>query len=88
MSESDDWRDLKYIEVFEQELRGLKRRWDSDPLCTIGDLEGILQNLYIMDGADWAGRGCVQDVAVAATIAAYEQFIAQWASGEGCSIKV
>jgi hypothetical protein len=35
-----------------------------------------------MDGADWGGRGEVQDITLAATIAAYEQTIAQWkASG-------
>jgi hypothetical protein len=31
-----------------------------------------------MDGADWAGRGEVQDIIMAATIAAYEHFIAEW----------
>jgi hypothetical protein len=31
-----------------------------------------------MDGADWLGRGEVQDITMAATIAAYEQVIAQW----------
>jgi len=38
----------------------------------------MLQHLYIMDGADWYGRGDVQDITMAATIAAYEHFIAQW----------
>jgi hypothetical protein len=31
-----------------------------------------------MDGADWGGRGGVQDAVMAATIAAYEHFIARW----------
>jgi hypothetical protein len=35
-----------------------------------------------MDGADWYGRGCVQDITMAATIAAYEHFIAQWRAAE------
>jgi hypothetical protein len=31
-----------------------------------------------MDGADWGGRGELQYLILAATIAAYEQFIARW----------
>jgi hypothetical protein len=80
---SIEWRDKKYEEVFEQELRGLSRRRQSDPRCTVKDLEGVLQHLYVMDGADWYGRGGVQDIIMAATIAAYEHYIAQWkAEGE------
>ncbi|MDR2534496.1 MAG: hypothetical protein LBD29_00510 [Treponema sp.] len=78
MSLSVDWRDITYNETFEQELRGLERRKASDPSCTIADLEGVLQHLYHMDGADWVGRGEVQDIIMAATIAAYESVIAQW----------
>jgi hypothetical protein len=78
MAASIEWRDVKYKETFEQELRGLRRRRESDPACTIADLEGVLWHLYIMDGADWGGRGDVQDTIMAATIAAYEHFISQW----------
>jgi hypothetical protein len=74
---SEEWRDIKYKEVFEEELRGLERRRKADPGCKTEDLEGILKALYIMDGADWGGRGDVQDAGLAATIAAYERFIAQ-----------
>jgi hypothetical protein len=78
MSSSVEWRDIKYGEVFEEELRFLQRRRDSDPFCKVKDIEGVLQHLYIMDGADWYGRGDVQDITMAATIAAYEHFIALW----------
>jgi hypothetical protein len=78
MSSSVEWKEIKYTEVFEEELRGLQRRRESDPLCTVKDIEGLLQHLYIMDGADWYGRGDVQDITMAATIAAYEYFIAEW----------
>ncbi|MDR1904968.1 MAG: hypothetical protein LBQ88_22140 [Treponema sp.] len=78
MGLSDEWRNIKYRETFDQEIRGLERRRNSDPACTAGDLEGILQHLYIMDGSDWYGRGEVQDIIMAATIAAYEYFIAEW----------
>jgi hypothetical protein len=66
-----------YRETFEQELRGLERR-RGQGFCTPADLEGLLKHLYIMDGADWLGRGEAQDITVAATIAAYERFIAAW----------
>jgi hypothetical protein len=75
---SVEWRDTKYTEVFDQEIRGLSRRREADPACTVEDLEGVLQHLYVMDGADWYGRGDVQDTIMAATIAAYEHFITQW----------
>jgi len=78
MGAPQEWRDIKYHETFEGELRGLERRRAADPGCTLADIEGTLRNLYIMDGADWGGRGDVQDIAMAATIAAYEHFIAQW----------
>ena len=78
MSQSDAWQEIKYRETFEAELRGLERRRLSDPGCTVADIEGTLKNLYIMDGADQGGRGRVQDTIMAATIAAYEHFIAAW----------
>ena len=76
MSSSVSWKDVKYEDIFEQELRALQRRRDSDPLCTVKDIEGVLQNLYIMEGAE--GLGDVQSISMAATIAAHEHFIAQW----------
>ena len=78
MSSSVEWKDIKYEEIFEQEIRGLQRRRQSDPGCTVKDIEGVLEHLYIMDGADLYGRGDVQDIIMAATIAAYEHFIAAW----------
>jgi hypothetical protein len=82
-SSSVEWRDAKYNEVFEEELRGLMRRRKSDPSCTVEDIERVLKNLYIMDGADWYGRGDVQDITIAATLAAYEHFIADWRAERG-----
>ena len=77
MGFSQEWRDIKYTEVFEEELRGLERRRKADPGCKIEDFEEILKALYIVDGADWIGRGDVQDTSLAAVIAAYERFIAE-----------
>ena len=76
MSSSDGWKAVKYDEIFDMELRALQRRCDSEPKCTVKDIEGILKNLYIMDGAE--GMGEVQSISMAATIAAHEHFIAQW----------
>jgi len=79
MGSSTEWRDIKYTEIFEQELRGLERRRASDPSLRVEDIEGILKNMYIMDGANQDSMG-VQDITVSATIAAYEHFIAEWRS--------
>ena len=78
MSSSVEWKDVKYREVFEQELLGLQRRRKADPSCTVNDIQKILENLYIMEGADWEGRGEVYNITIAATIAAYEHFIREW----------
>ena len=85
MGASLEWRETKYRETFEDEMRGLSRRREADPSCKIEDLEGILKALYIMDGADQGGRGELQDTVMAATIAAYERFIAQWRADRRCS---
>ena len=77
MNLSEEWRDIKYREVFDQETTGLIRRRQFDPGCKVEDLEAILRNLYIMDGAN-LDAGALQCTIVAATIAAYEEFIANW----------
>jgi len=76
MGVSTEWQDKKYREVFEEEITGLERRCKSDPTCKIEDLEGILKNLYILDGSEKGGN--LQDTIMAARIAAYEQYISQW----------
>jgi len=83
MGVSEEWREIKYRQTFEEETRGLARRREADPGCKVEDLQGILKHLYIMDGADQGGRGNVQDTIMAATIAAYEHFIAQWKAESG-----
>jgi hypothetical protein len=83
MGASQDWQDIKYQTVLEDELRGLTRRREQDRGLTVTELEGTLSHLYIMDGADWGGRGEVQDITLKATIAAYERFIAEWRKPRG-----
>lgn len=77
MSESTAMIEEKYRQVYEEELRGLERRCENDPTCTVAELTGLLKSLYVNDGNDWTGRGQLQDAVVAATIAAYEYFIAE-----------
>ena len=76
MSPSLSWKTNKYDEVFEQELQALQRRRETDPQCSIQDMEAVLKNLYISEGA--GGAGDVHLVSMAAIIAAHEFFIAKW----------
>lgn len=78
MSESIDWEEKKYQEVFDDETRLLVRRRTSDASCSIDDIQGILDSLYVLDGNNATGRSCVQQIEISATIAAYEAFIYQW----------
>jgi hypothetical protein len=83
MGNSSEWRDITYSETFDDEIRALTRRCQSDPNCKVEEIEGILNSLYIMEGADQIGRGSLQDVILSARIAAYEHFIAEWKTGNG-----
>lgn len=78
MLESVDWEEKKYQEVFDDETRLLVRRRAADARCTIEDVQGILDSLYVLDGNNAEGRSSVQQIALSATIAAYEAFIHQW----------
>ncbi len=78
MSESIDWEDKKYQEVFDDETRLLVRRRAADESCSIDDIQGILDSLYVLDGNNVEGRSSVQQIVLSATIAAYEAFIHQW----------
>ena len=73
MSELDSWEQDKFTEVFEDEFRLLTRRFKSQASCSIAELEGILQSLYIMEGQNLEGK--VHEISLSATIAAYEAFI-------------
>jgi hypothetical protein len=79
---STGWREEKYREIFDSAILGLERRRNADPSFTIADAEGTLAHLYIQEGNDWTGRGELQDLILAATIAAYELVIGEWKAGE------
>jgi hypothetical protein len=69
-----EWEEQKYTELYTDELTALEKRFGHGK-TTIEHLEGTLKNLYIMEGADWGGRGPLQDLSLAASIAAHEFFI-------------
>lgn len=78
MGESTEWEDRAYTYIFEEEMRGLKRRKAHDPGLTVDELKGILNSLYVSEGSNYEGRGPIGDITIAATIAAYERFIIDW----------
>ncbi len=78
MTEQNDWETEKFNEVFDDEIRVLNRRKVHDKSCSIDDLAGTLQALYILEGNNMAGRSRVQEIALSASIAAYEKFIEEW----------
>lgn len=75
MAETKSWEDDKFNEVFEDEIRLLERRFENDSSCTIEDLQGILNSLYIIEGNNIQGRSRVNEISLSASIAAYESFI-------------
>jgi len=75
---SIDWKDKAYDDAYAQTLSSLERRRADDPSFGIDDARGILKHLYVQDGNDWVGRGELQDLLLAATIAAHESLIAAW----------
>lgn len=75
------WREEKSREVLADTLRSLERRRLADPGFSLADAEGVLAHLYIREGNDQEGRGELQDLILASTIAAYQEFIAAWKAG-------
>ncbi|MDR3301124.1 MAG: 2-amino-4-hydroxy-6-hydroxymethyldihydropteridine diphosphokinase [Spirochaetaceae bacterium] len=78
MKETENWREALYTKTLHDELLGLERRRKNSPDCSIAELEGTLKHLWTMEGADWLGRGEVQDLHLSATIAAHEEFLSAW----------
>jgi hypothetical protein len=72
------WREGKRLEVIRESLLGLENRRRADPGFSLKDAEGVLAHLYIRQGNDQEGRGELQDLILASTIDAYEEFIERW----------
>lgn len=73
-----EWRETKFEEVYDQEVRGLERRKKHDPSFGPDDIRAILKHLYFMEGSDWVGRGELHDISIQATIAAHEEVLFRW----------
>ena len=67
-----------YHEIFENTCRSLEDRRREDPSFGPGELRGMLESQYVLQGNDLDGRGKVADIKIAAVIAAYEHVLAQW----------
>ncbi len=78
MAETNDWELEKFNEIFDDEIRVLTRRKLHDKSCSISDLQGTLNALYILEGNNLEGRSRVQEISLSASIAAYEKFIEEW----------
>ena len=78
MNSTDDWRTKKFDAIFDEIFRSLSSRRKLDQNFKMEDIERTLESLYIRDGADLEGPGTVQSILSAATIAAHEQYLAEW----------
>lgn len=78
VSETTDWEIKKFNELFDDEIRVLTRRRKNSKDCSIEDLQGTLDALYILEGNNIGGRSKVHEIALSASIAAYEKFIEDW----------
>jgi hypothetical protein len=86
MSETGDWYDQLYDELYDGAVRELEAMRRDRPELTREEMEAKLQHLYTFEGQDWVGRGEAMNTKLAATIAAHEHILASWDSfplGEG-----
>ena len=78
MAAADDWRDRKYSEVFDDTCEYLEQRRQAAPAFTREQARRTLETLYVRQGQNWDGRGEVDRLTLAATVAAYEAVLAEW----------
>jgi hypothetical protein len=65
----------RYDEVFDSVYAFLKLKMHDDLEDQIKELEGFLEDQYILEGQDWLGRSEGKEIAISATIAACEVLI-------------
>ncbi|NIZ19620.1 hypothetical protein [Entomospira culicis] len=75
---SSDWEIQCFEDIFDATYATIKKRRDHDPLFCLKDLEQQLEDMYLLDGHDWLGRGRVGDLDMEASIAALQQHIFEW----------
>lgn len=74
----DDIKEQQYRSVFASVCQQLRERRRYDKGFTLDELRGLLESACIRRGNDWTGRGPAAEVVEEATIAAYEQVLAEW----------
>ncbi|MFP4268884.1 MAG: hypothetical protein ACLFNZ_03710 [Spirochaetaceae bacterium] len=72
-----DWEQTRFNEIFDQTIHHIEKLREHDPEFSLKRLRGMLEAEYINQGNDWVGRGAVGHISSEATIAAYQQIIAQ-----------
>ncbi len=65
-----------YRKTLEEVLESLEAK-QRDTGFSAGEARKVLESLYVSQGNNWVGRGSLAALSMEATIAAYEQFIAQ-----------
>lgn len=76
--ELDQWQEQKYQTVFDDVCAFIDDQRQTNPDFTRAYLEAMLEQAYKRDGNDWEGRGLAYQITLSATIAAYEQRLADW----------
>ena len=80
--DQEELREKKYNEVFEAMYRYLEQRRREDLAFDIARLEELLEATYFLQEDDWLGRGMLYETKMAATVAAYESYLAAWREEE------
>lgn len=75
---SKEIEDTKYDIVFDNAYNDIMSTIKTNPNYTIENLQSFLQNLYVVEGNDWLGRGERQALVTSATIAACEVILYEW----------
>ncbi len=74
---TEDIIEKKFEEVFEEVCNYVDNQRKSSDF-SLHDLKEMLNTEYINEGKGWTGRSEIQEAIVQATIAAYQEKIAQW----------
>lgn len=75
---NSNWETQCFHNIFDAVYASLEKRKQTDASFTIEELEKQLENLYLLDGHDWLGRGKVADLDMEASIAALQEFLYRW----------
>jgi len=72
------WEDEKFERIFNNVYYNFSELREVDDSYSKRDLKDQLQDLYVNQGNDWAGRGESMDIVLCAQIAALEQVLSEW----------